>query len=1089
MKLTGIFIFFVCAQIQAEVNGQTVTLHLQDAPLTKLIEAIESQTGYRFVYLKEQIAQSRPVTLHATNGSLPAVLQMSFKYQPLDFIIEDKLIIIRNKKMQKPALAVYELRGKVVSAQGEPLPGVSVRLKNSNKATVTDGLGEFMLREIDSSAILEISGAEIEKIEVPVAGRQFLTITVKARVNNLDRVIVMAYGQTTQRLNTGNITKVTAEEIERQPVSNPLAALQGRVPGMIITQTSGVPGSAFKVEIRGRSSLDLSLSRNDPLFIIDGVPFEPGNNAMNSIPSAANNPTSVSEGGLSPLSMINPADIESIEVLKDGDATAIYGSRAANGIIIITTKTGNSGKLTVNGRFYTGFSRITRTMDMLKTSDYLQMRKEAFRNDNFTPNIYNAMDVLVWDFAAYTDLKKLLIGGTARITDAQLSLSGGSGQTSFLVGTGYQKESTVYSDSYYNQRISFHFNAGHQSKDARFKLSVSGNFSGSKNILPPTDFSMYMYLPPNIPLYNEDGTIRWSDEGINFSDFGFSNPLAEFFKTNKSSAENFMGNFSTSYEIFPNFSVKANIGYNFLHSEEVALLPKIALDPTLGQKASSRFANSSTKSWIAEPHLNYTLHLGSGKVDFLAGGSWQEKTMNAVNINATNYSSDQVLYSIGAAGNIRALNAVSEYRYQGLFGRIRYNLANKYLANISLRKDGSSRFGPGRRFTNFFSVGGGWIFSGYKVIKNNFPFLSFGKLRGSFGTSGNDQIGDYKFYDLWTTSTVQYQQNPGFFPSSLFNPNLRWESTQKFELAIETGLIRDRLLLSASYYRHRSRNQLISYQLPTQTGFAGVIKNLDALVENSGWEFSLTSRIIQSKFWKWNVNANLTIPKNVLLAFPGLEQSSYASQYEIGKPIGIVKRYHYLGVNAANGVYKIEDVNGDGIYSPADYRTLIHTNPKYYGGFSVTIQYKSIELSAFLEFRNQIGRNYLSQLASGYIPGTAANQPAIVLQRWQKPGDITNVQKYSVDAISEAALASRTLLSISDGIYGNASFLKCRNIQVSWKISDHFNKNTIIKHCKLYISGQNIFTVTNYSGFDPETQSLYQLPPLRTLVAGIQFTL
>src|SRR5690606_39216054 len=307
-----------------------------------------------------------------------------------------------------------------------------------------------------------------------------------------------------------------------------------------------------------------------------------------------------------------------------------------------------------------------------------------------------------------------------------------------------------------------------------------------------------------------------------------------------------------------------------------------------------------------------------------------------------------------------------------------------------------------------------------------------------------------------------------------FNPNLRWESTQKFELALEAGLIRDRLLLSASYYHHLSRNQLVSYRLPTQTGFSGVIKNLDALVENSGWEFSLTSRIIQSKYWNWNVNLNLTIPKNVLRAFPGLEQSTYASQYEVGKPIGIVKRYHYLGVNPDNGVYKMEDINSDGVYSPADYRALIHTNPKYYGGFNVTIQYKSIELSAFLEFRNQIGRNYLSQLAAGYIPGTAANQPAIVLQRWQKPGDITNVQKYSVDAISEAALASRTLLSISDGIYGNASFTKCKNIQVSWKISDHFNKNTILKNCKLYVSGQNIFTITSYSGFDPETQSIYQ---------------
>ncbi len=1088
MKLTVFILLLGCLQASAVVHAQSITLSLNKASFPSFIEEVEAQTGYRFVYLKEQMEKTSSVTLHVINRPLLEVLSLTFKDQPLDFTIEDKLIIIRNKKQQQPALPVIELRGRVLSREGEPMAGITIRLKDGSRATVTDESGEFALREIDGSAILEISGAEIEKMEVPVNGKQYLTITVKIKVSKLDQVIVMAYGQTTQRLNTGNITKVTAEEIERQPVSNPLAALQGRVPGMVVTQTSGVPGSAFKVEIRGRSSLDLSLSRNDPLFIIDGVPFEPGNGAMNIITSATNNPTSISEGGLSPLNMINPADIESIEVLKDGDATAIYGSRAANGIIIITTKKGSSGRLTINSRFYTGFSRITRTMDMLTTKDYLEMRKEAFKNDNFTPNIYNAMDVLIWDSTVYTDLKKRLIGGTAQTTDAQLSLSGGSGQTNFLIGTGYQKESTVYSDSYYNQRMSFHLNMGHQSKDARFKFSVSGNFSSNKNILPPTDFSRYMYLPPNIPLHNEDGSIRWSDKGVNFSDFGFSNPLAEFLKTNRSTTENFMVNFSTGYEIFKNFSVKTNIGYNFLHSEEVAMIPKTALDPTLGQKASSQFANSSIKSWIAEPHLNYTLQAGLGKFDFLAGGSWQEKALDVISINATNYTSDQVLYSIGAAGNIRSVNNTSEYRYQGIFGRINYNHSNKYLANISIRQDGSSRFGPGKRFANFFSVGGGWVFSDYNIIKDNLSFLSFGKIRGSYGTSGNDQIGDYRFYDLWT-NTVQYQQNPGFFPSVLFNPNLSWESTHKFEFGAEIGLIKDKVLFSTAYYRHRSRNQLISYQLPTQTGFTGVVKNLDALVENSGWEFYLTSRIIQSTYWNWNVNFNLTIPKNILLAFPGLEESSYASQYEIGKPIGIVKRYHYLGVSPANGTYIIEDVNGDGIYSPADYRTLIHTNPKYYGGFSTSIQHKSIELSASLEFRNQVGRNYLSQLASGYIPGTAANQPTIVLQRWQKPGDITNVQKYSVNAISEAALASRTHLSVSDGIYSNASFLKCRNIQISWRISDLFNKSSIIKSCKFYVSGQNIFTLTNYSGFDPETQSIYQLPPLKTLVAGIQFTL
>ena len=527
MKLTVFILLLSCLQASAFVHAQSITLSLNKAPFPSFIEEVEAQTGYRFVYLKEQMEKTSSVTLHVVNRPLLEVLNLTFEDQPLDFTIEDKLIIIRNKKQQQPALTVIELKGHVVSREGEPMAGISIRLKDGRRATVTDESGEFTLREIDGSAILEISGAEIEKREVPVNGKQYLTITVKIKVSKLDQVIVMAYGQTTQRLNTGNITKVTAEEIERQPVSNPLAALQGRVPGMVVTQTSGVPGSAFKVEIRGRSSLDLSLSRNDPLFIIDGIPFEPGNLPSNRLISAANKPVSISQGGLSPLNSINPGDIESIEILKDADATAIYGSRAANGVGLITTRKGSTHQFSVKAGFTQGWSTVTRTMDMLTMSEYLEMRKEAFKNDKIQPDNYNAPDLLLWDTNRYTDFKKLLIGRTAQSTNAQLSVSGGDKKTNFLLSGGFFRQNNVFSKDLYETRGSFHFNLSHRGTNNRFTLQFSGIYSADVNHLITTDLTSYINTIPNLKLYEEDGSLSWREGGVYYSTLGgMINPLS-----------------------------------------------------------------------------------------------------------------------------------------------------------------------------------------------------------------------------------------------------------------------------------------------------------------------------------------------------------------------------------------------------------------------------------------------------------------------------------------------------------------------------------------------------------------------------------
>jgi TonB-dependent SusC/RagA subfamily outer membrane receptor len=439
---------------------------------------------------------------------------------------------------------------------------------------------------VEEKAVLLVSSIGYRSQEVPVDGKNFLEIRLSMVVSPLDETVVVAYGTTTQRLNTGNVGRLQAKEIEMQPVSNVLAALEGRIPGVLITQSSGVPGSAFKVEIRGQTALDLNLSRNDPLFIIDGVPFAPGNGNLSQINSAANytDPFKGLQGGISPLNNINTADIESIEVLKDADATAIYGSRGANGVILITTKKGKAGDTRVRLNMYRGTSTVSRTMDMLNTEQYVAMRKEAFANDNITPNATNAPDILLWDNNRYTDLKKLLIGGHAHSHDVQASVSGGSNRTRFLMGAGLHRETTVYPGDLDDTRASGHVNINHSSANEKLSIQFSGYFSRDENRLPTTDLTNFINLPPNIKLYDSAGGVNWKEGGIAFSSVNsFSNPLAELLKEYSVETENLLSNVQINYRLFKRLNLRASLGYNTVNTEETSTRPKGANDPHLCQ--------------------------------------------------------------------------------------------------------------------------------------------------------------------------------------------------------------------------------------------------------------------------------------------------------------------------------------------------------------------------------------------------------------------------------------------------------------------------------------------------------------------------
>ena len=1080
MKLIVLLTIVACVQANANGYAQTINLSLKNASMEKVFKEIEKQSSYHFIYTKEQLGSANPVSIDIVNGVITAVLDICFKEQPIMYTLQEQYIIVKKKETEKKRdypgeVPLINIGGKVVDEDGNAIPGATIALQGSLIAVASDDKGEWNIAYEGNFTTIVISSIGYATKEFYIGGKNYFSVVLNRVINKLDETIIIAYGKTTQRLNTGSVGKVTSVEISKQPVSNALAALEGRIPGLIVNQTTGVSGGKFKVEIRGRNSI---AQGSEPLFIIDGVLIASNNNNINQLTSALSPFTGM---GLSPLNGLNPSDIESIEILKDADATAIYGSRGANGVILITTKKGKNGKTNVSVNIYSGFSKVSRTMDMMNTEEYVQMRKEAFTNDQASPTISDAPDLMVWDTARYTDLKEILIGGKAYTTDAQVSLSGGSATTQFLMGAGYHYESSIFSKELTDKRGSVHLSLHNNSTNQKFNAHLIASYSYDDNQITSKDLTSYLTLSPNLPsLYKSNGDLNWEEGGV-----AFTNPLGDLLKKYTAKTDNLLSNVQLSYQIVPGLSVKTSFGYNTIWVDETSTVPKVSQNPQLSPTGTAVFGNNRYSSWSIEPQAEYQRNIAKGKLSVLIGGSWQQIVNKRSTIQGTGYTNDALLGSINGASVVTVTDGYSQYRYEAFFGRINYNWKDKYILNLTGRRDGSSRFGANKQFANFGAAGAAWVFSNENLIKKGLSFLSFGKLRASYGTTGNDQIGDYQFLDSWSPTSNRYQ-GTSLVPTRLFNGDYSWEINKKLEGSIELGFLKDKVLLTGTFFQNKSGNQLVNYSLPAQTGFQNITRNFPAVVENRGWEFVLATKNVSKKNFKWTSSVNLTIPKNELVSFPGLQSSSYASNYVEGKSLNIVYGYHLLGVDPAAGIYQFEDVDKNGSISLKDYVPSYNLDPKFYGGLDNIFNYKNWELSVFFEFRKQTGFNYNNYPINDFAPGMMFNLPVIMVDRWQKPGDNNSIQQFT--QTYTPAFDAQYNFSISDGRFSDASYLRLKNLYLSYNLSEQIKKKIHLTGCRIYVAGQNLFTMTNYEGSDPETQNLFVLPPLKTLTAGIQLT-
>jgi TonB-linked SusC/RagA family outer membrane protein len=751
------------------------------------------------------------------------------------------------------------------------------------------------------------------------------------------------------------------------------------------------------VRIQGENSI---ANGSDPLYVIDGVPIDAQlpNTGIDGALGSGTLQGFVSGVG-NPLNYLNPLDIESVEVLKDADATAIYGSRAANGAILITTKKGKAGGMKFDLNMETGWGRMTRRLDMMNTRQYLDMRYEAFKNDgiDWTKPGVSANDLKLWDTTRYTNWQDELLGGTARYNNFNASVSGGSSLVRYLVSGTYHKETTVFPlpKDFADQKAAVHFNINASNNDQKLRMQFSGNYMFDDNQLSSNDMTRTaLLLEPNAPpLLNADGSISWApDVNGNTSLGSEANVMVQRYLKYVNKTDNLVSSLRLDYTILKGLNIGSSFGYNYMQTNDFKPDPLIAVAPELraSTQRSASFGNRNLQSWIIEPQASYRTTIRKGTLDLLAGSTFQNKSATSGYVTGNGQISDDLLDNLNSAATVsKGPSSVSQYKYNALFGRASYNWNDQYIITLNARRDGST-------FHNFGSVGAAWLFSNESFFKNRFGFISFGKLRGNYGTTGSDQIGDYRYMSLYDFINVSapYQGIVGLTPAGLPNPSLGWEETKKLQAGIDLGFWQDRLVINANFVRNRSSNQLLSYNLPYQSGVTSYLVNFPATIQNKAWEFVATGKLIQNKNLNWTSSINVTVPQNKLVAFPNLANSSYASYLVVGKPINTstaqVLKYHWLGVASGTGDYLYADANGHPTIAPTkeDRTVWISTNPKFYGGFQNNISYKSLQLDFIFQFVKHTGYNDVA-FQNGFLryPGMFdagySNQPTMVLDRWQ----------------------------------------------------------------------------------------------------------
>ena len=959
-------------------------------------------------------------------------------------------------KYNLQAQDLLTVSGKVLSDDGSPLAGATVGVKNANKSTATGNKGQFTLTGVSRNATLVVSFTGYSKQEIAVNGESSYAVTLIKDEAQLSDVVVVGYGTQRKSQVTGSIASVKAADLVQTPIANVAQGLQARVSGLQITQNNAAPGGNISVRIRGTNSINGS---SEPLYIIDGIQVS-------------------NEGGLndaSPLSTINPNDIESVDILKDASATAIYGARAANGVVLITTKRGKNGPTRVQLEGYTGVQSITKKINLLNASQFAQLENEIYNNNNY-PDPGSLGKGTDWQELVYR---------SASINNAQLSVSGGAEKTQFAISGSYFNQDGIIINSGF-KRYSLHLSIDHKIND-HFKIGTTiigsqminnGIPTGSTSMDGAANYTSVvgatLGAPPTLKPYKDDGTIySFVDQGGGrYSEVVNPLGLAEVF--NQTTLRRNLANVYAEVKVIRGLTYRANFNIDLSNSlnDYYSPISIIAQANVNASSGTARKINVNAAGLLHESILTYERLFGEHSLKITGVYAAQSNTTASNTINANGFPNDATTNeALALAANHTVSSQKTNEKLNSYMGRINYGYKNKYFLDLTTRYDGASKFGANNKNGFFPAISGAWRISQESFMQNQDIFSDL-KLRLSYGMTGNAAaISPYQSLSLLSSGS-NYQFNHvytvGLSPIGIANNDLKWEKSRQTDIGLDIGILNNRINFVIDAYQKKTEGLLFIKALPLSSGYSSFQGNF-ASIENKGIELAINTRIIDKQV-RWNVNGNISFNRNKLTSLEGGLDEFVLSPYsvlKVGQPLGIYKTYVFDGIYQTGetilpgqtsriGGTKLVDLNKDGQITSADQKITGNSNPNYIFGLSTDISYKNFDFSAFI---SGVQGNQLYNLSRYTFenPLGSRNVLAGLINRWSPSNPNNEYQNGSQGG----------RLPISDRFLENGSYIRLKNITLGYKLP------TIkwISRARVYVSGNNLFTITKYTGYDPEVNS------------------
>jgi len=1050
MKLTAALLVCTILQVNARGFAQKVSLSERNASPEKVFTLIEKQTGYKFVYTETFLHKANPITVQLQNAPLDQALAVCFSNQVYTWSILNKMIIVKEKPQPppaattEPALPPVDVKGIVRDEKGNPILGATVMVKGGSQSTATTLDGSFVLKGVGKDAVLVISYTGYKTEEVSLHGRTEISLSLSINPRSLNEIVVIGYGMVRKRDLTGSVSQVKPAEVTSYPTNNIVNALQGRATGVVVQQNNGAPGGGISVRIRGTNSI---LGGNEPLYVIDGFPY-------------SGNPVFLQNG-----------DIESIEILKDASSIAIYGSRGANGVIIITTRNGRSGKTLVD--LETGYSVQTpmKYIKLMNGQQYAQFYNEQATNDGVAP-YFTQQQVDSFAKGPNTDWQRLVMHSAPMLT-TNLNVSGGNEKTRFSLSAGVFRQDGIIRNSDYNRYTL----RGTLSHDISKVFTVAYNMyltrldsrhqnSGSSNRGADLISGMLM-APPTLTPYLPDGSLRRLNTAYSFISNVIVNPLVNLYRiTDNGRSDQVFSNAALTIRPIKDLSIRISGG---IQNENSRSDYYANIEPTTNSLGNASISTVQTTSLLNENVVTYSKSLGEHRLSVTGGFTYQDYVSTSLSGAGTGFLSDVI--QTGGLGSATTPGIPgSSYQKWALLswlGRINYSYADKYLATVSYRRDGSSRYSAGDKWSNFPSAALAWHISSEPWLRSS-NVVSDLKARVSYGATGSTAVNPYQTLNQLSSGYTIFGDalNTTYAPSTVLPGRLKWETTDEWDAGVDAGFLNNRLRLTADVYVKRTKNLLNRVTLPSSMGYLTTYQNVGE-IQNKGLEIGVESDIFKGRV-KWTVAGNISFNRNKVVKlyqhqdiyggaiFTG-SLSDFVNLLREGQPFGVFYGYKEIGYTS-KGDIQYEDRNKDGKITADDKTYIGNPNPKFTYGFNSVLGYKGFELTVFIQ-GTQGNDTYDLNMASSLDLGMGLN---LTQDQYNHHWTPTNTN-------AKYPRVSRSLSgNISNRFVEDGSYLRCRNIQLAYNLPVSNWHLSWCRNLQVYASGQNLITVTKYSWYDPD---------------------